>query len=76
MRIEYVTVKSNREILIPANIRRKFKIREGTRIPFLEEKGRLRLQPITDELSDGISGILAGRGLPARIERNRERKLR
>jgi AbrB family looped-hinge helix DNA binding protein len=76
MGIEYATVKAKGQVVIPVDIRRKFQIDEGTRVAFLEEEGRLFIQPVTDEFIEGMKGILAGRGLPARIERNPDRKLR
>jgi len=57
-------------------MRRRFKIDEGTRIAFLEEGGRLFVQPVTDEFIDAMKGILAGRSLPERAEPNRDRELR
>jgi AbrB family looped-hinge helix DNA binding protein len=76
MGIEYATVKAKGQIVIPVDIRRKFRIDEGTRVAFLEEEGRLIIQPVTDEFIDGMKGILAGRGLPARIERSADRDLK
>jgi AbrB family looped-hinge helix DNA binding protein len=74
--IEYATVRATGEVVIPARIRRKFQIGEGTRVAFVEEEGCLSLHPMTDELIDGMKGILAGRGLPACIEPSYDRKLR
>lgn len=48
MNIEYATVKAKGQVVIPVDIRRKFGIGEGTRVVFLEEKGRLMMQPVTD----------------------------
>jgi bifunctional DNA-binding transcriptional regulator/antitoxin component of YhaV-PrlF toxin-antitoxin module len=62
--------------VIPVDIRRKFQIDEGTRVAFLEEAARLLIQPITDEFIDTMKGVLAGRGLHNRMERNRDRNLR
>jgi len=76
MQIEYATVKAKGQVVIPVNIRRKFQIDEGTRVAFLEEEGRLFIQPVTDEFIEGMKGILAGRGLPTRVERDPERNLR
>jgi AbrB family looped-hinge helix DNA binding protein len=76
MDLEFATVKAKGQVVIPVEIRRKFKIDQGTRVAFLEEKGRLFIQPVTDEFIEGMKGILAGRGLPARIEREPDRKLR
>jgi AbrB family looped-hinge helix DNA binding protein len=76
MAIEYATVKAKGQIVIPVEIRRRFRIDEGTRVAFLEEEGRLVIQPVTDELIDAMKGMLAGRGLPDRVERSRDRNLR
>jgi AbrB family looped-hinge helix DNA binding protein len=76
MTIEYATVKAKGQVVIPVDIRRKFQIDEGTRVAFLEEKGRLFIQPVTDEFIDNMKGLLAGRGLPNRVERSRDRDLR
>jgi AbrB family looped-hinge helix DNA binding protein len=76
MTIEYATVKAKGQVVIPVDIRRKFQIDEGTRVAFLEEKGRLFLQPVTDEFIDNMKGVLAERGLPDRVERSKDRVLR
>ncbi|MFZ0770406.1 MAG: AbrB/MazE/SpoVT family DNA-binding domain-containing protein [Candidatus Sulfotelmatobacter sp.] len=76
MAIEYATVKAKGQVVIPVDIRRKFQIDEGTRVAFLEESGRLFLQPVTDEFIDAMKGVLSGRGLPHQVERSKDRDLR
>ena len=76
MAIEYATVKAKGQVVIPVDIRRKFRIDKGTRVAFLEEDGRLFLQPVTNEFIDAMQGVLAGRDLPDRVERERDRDLR
>jgi AbrB family looped-hinge helix DNA binding protein len=76
MAIEYATVKAKGQVVIPVDIRRRFRIDQGTRLAFLEEQGRLFIQPVTDEFIDGMKGVLAGRGLPDRVERGKDRDLR
>jgi antitoxin PrlF len=76
MGIEYAKVKAKGQVVIPVEIRRRFQIDEGTRVAFLEEEGRIFIQPVTDEFIEGMKGILAGRGLPVRIEKERDRILR
>ena len=76
MAIEYATVKAKGQVVIPVDIRRKFQIDEGTRVAFLEDKGRLFLQPVTDAFIEGMKGILAGRDLPASVDRDPDRDLR
>jgi AbrB family looped-hinge helix DNA binding protein len=76
MAVEYATVKAKGQVVIPVDIRRKFQIDAGTRVAFLEEEGRLLLQPVTDDFIEGMKGSLAGRGLPDRVERSKDRDLR
>ncbi len=76
MNPEYATVKAKGQVVIPVDVRRKFQIEEGTRVAFLEEDGRLVLQPVTDEFIDNMQGVLAGRRLPDRIARDADRDLR
>jgi AbrB family looped-hinge helix DNA binding protein len=75
MAIEYATVKAKGQVVIPVELRRRFQIDEGTKVAFLEEDGRLVMQPVTDEFIDGMQGVLAGRGLPNRIEHDPDRNL-
>ncbi len=75
MVIEYATVKAKGQVVIPVDIRRRFRIDEGTRVAFLEEQGRLFIQPVTDEFIDAMKGVLAGRRLPDRVERGKDRDL-
>jgi AbrB family looped-hinge helix DNA binding protein len=76
MAVEYATVKAKGQVVIPVDIRRKFQIDEGTRVAFLEEDGRLIIQPVTDEFIDAMRGVLAGRNLPERIPREPDRDLK
>jgi len=72
----YARVKAKGQVVIPIEIRRKYQIEEGTRVAFLEEEGRLFIQPVTDEFINEMKGILRGSGLPRDIERSPDRKLR
>ena len=60
MTIEYATVKAKGQVVIPVDIRRRFQIDEGTRVAFLEEEGRLIIQPVTDEFIRSLRGCLKG----------------
>lgn len=59
------TVTSKGRIVIPSSIRRKFDIKEGTRIKIHvdEEDTKIILTPITREYVHGLMGKLKGRGL-------------
>ena len=73
-----VTVTSKGQLVIPSRLRRKFGIRKGTRVAFLEDDDRLILQPITLEYIESLRGILKGGPSALKIllrERRRERKL-
>lgn len=76
MTIDSATVKAKGQVVIPVDIRRRFKISEGTRVAFFEDGGRLYLQPVTDDFIDAMKGFLASRGLPDRVEKNPDRDLR
>jgi len=46
--------------VIPAELRRKHKIKAGTKVKIIEDQlGRIVLQPITDEFVDRVMGMLA-----------------
>ncbi len=54
-------VMAKGQIVIPAKLRRKYDIRKGTPVNFLEEGGRIVLQPVTPELIRSFMGILKTR---------------
>ena len=67
-------VTSKGQVVIPAEIRKKYGIKAGTQIAFFEEHGRLMLQPITDEFIENFAGSLKrGPSLQKIIERERKR---
>jgi AbrB family looped-hinge helix DNA binding protein len=75
MRTEYTTVKAKGQIVIPVELRRKLKLKEGTKLALSEAEGKLVIQPITDEFIDSVHGMLAGKGLPDRVDRDPDREL-
>ena len=53
------TFTSKGQVVIPAALRKKHKIRAGTKVAIFEDPlGRIVLQPITEEYIDHITGIL------------------
>ncbi|MBI5817950.1 MAG: AbrB/MazE/SpoVT family DNA-binding domain-containing protein [Verrucomicrobia bacterium] len=52
-----VYMSSKGQVVVPAAIRRRFNIQPGTRIVFMEEKGRIILQPVTREYINSFRGI-------------------
>jgi AbrB family looped-hinge helix DNA binding protein len=60
MNKQFATVTSKGQLVIPASIRKRLKIRKGTRVVFFEDNGRLLLQPLTEDFIDRATGCLAG----------------
>jgi AbrB family looped-hinge helix DNA binding protein len=59
-------VMAKGQVVIPAKLRRKYDIQKGTLVNFLEEHGRIVLQPVTREYIRSFRGILRRRpGHPA-----------
>lgn len=55
------TFTSKGQLVVPVELRRKHKIKAGTKVKFLEDQfGRIILQPITEEYIDRVRGCLAG----------------
>ncbi len=50
-------VMAKGQVVIPAELRRKYDIKKGTRVNFLEEDGRIVLQPVTRALIHSFRGI-------------------
>jgi AbrB family looped-hinge helix DNA binding protein len=78
MKIETSVVTTKGQLVIPARLRRRFGIKKGTRVTFVEDAGRIIVQPVTREFIRGLRGSLsvepsALAGLLA--ERKRERQL-
>lgn len=78
MKSEVSTVSSKGQLVIPAKLRRKYSIREGTQVAFVEEANRLVLQPLTPEFVRSLRGSLKGESSALKIllhDRKREREL-
>jgi AbrB family looped-hinge helix DNA binding protein len=73
------TATSKGQIVIPSSIRRKFEIKEGTRIQIeVDEKAhKIILKPITREYIRSKRGMFKGSGLMEELlaEKRREREL-
>jgi AbrB family looped-hinge helix DNA binding protein len=66
----YVTTKG--QLVVPARLRRKYGIKAGTRVRFLERDHEIILQPLTREYIRSVCGVLAEAG-PATPELLKER---
>jgi len=72
------TVTTKGQLVIPSKLRRKYSIKEGTQVAFLEQENRLVLQPLTSEFVRSLRGSLKGEPsamTALREGRKRERKL-
>jgi AbrB family looped-hinge helix DNA binding protein len=78
MKTEVSTVTTKGQLVIPSKLRRKYSIKEGTQVAFLEQENRLVLQPLTPEFIRSLRGSLKGEpsALKALLEdRKRDREL-
>jgi AbrB family looped-hinge helix DNA binding protein len=55
MNAAYVTSKG--QLVVPSRIRRRFGIKPGTRINFVEEGDRIIFQPVTREYISSFRGV-------------------
>jgi len=78
MKTEVSTVTTKGQLVIPSKLRRKYSIKKGTQVAFVEQENRLVLQPLTPEFIRSLRGSLKGEpsALKALLsDRKRERKL-
>lgn len=76
--VEFSTVTTKGQLVIPSALRRRFGIREGTQVAFLVEDARLVLQPLTIEYIRRLRGSVKGEASALKVlaeERSRERHL-
>jgi len=60
MEVSIVTTKG--QVVIPAKIRRKYRIKIGTKIQFEEGNGEIIMLPLTEETIDENIGFLKTKG--------------
>jgi AbrB family looped-hinge helix DNA binding protein len=68
-------VTSKGQLVIPAKLRRAYRIAPGTRVRFQRIRGGIAIYPKYEEAIQRYCGILAGLGLPADIEHEPDREL-
>ncbi len=62
MKIEYTTLSTKGQIIIPAELRNELKLSVGTRLAIQREGQMLVLRPITAEFIDSLCGSTQGLG--------------
>jgi AbrB family looped-hinge helix DNA binding protein len=60
--METSVVAAKGQIVVPAKIRRKFGIKKGTKIAFVEQNGKLMIQPLDKNYFKSLAGILGTDG--------------
>ena len=63
------------QIVIPADLRRKYGIKAGTRIQIEDEGDRIVLYPVTRKHIQRLRGVMKGSGALAVLEEERRREL-
>ena len=61
MKSEQATVTTKGQLVIPARLRKKYAIRKGTKVAFIENGDSLLLRPINDEFIRRIRGSIKGK---------------
>ena len=65
-------ISSKGQIVIPANLRKRYSLNEGTTVIFQEERGRLVLEPSSYDAIFALQGSL--REFPLEASLDKERK--
>jgi len=76
METSIVTTKG--QIVIPSKIRRRYNIKNGTKVHFYEENGQIKLVPVTAEMIRENFGIMGTKGKMLKAlmdEKKKEREL-
>ena len=64
-------ISSKGQIVIPANLRKRYRLQEGSTVVFQEERGRLVLEPSNYEAIYALQGSLREFPLEADLEEER-----
>jgi AbrB family looped-hinge helix DNA binding protein len=71
----YATVKG--QIVIPAPLRRKYGIKNGTKIIIIDNGDSISLKPVTEQYLRNLQGSLKGKGaLKVLVDERRDAKAR
>jgi AbrB family looped-hinge helix DNA binding protein len=60
--METSVVTSKGQIVIPVKIRRRLGIANGTKVAFVEQEGKIIIQPLDKNYFNNLSGILGEKG--------------
>jgi AbrB family looped-hinge helix DNA binding protein len=65
-------ISSKGQIVIPANLRKRYGLKEGTTVVFHEDRGRLVLEPSNHQAIYALQGSLAGFPLEQDLAKERQ----
>ncbi|MDP2754134.1 MAG: AbrB/MazE/SpoVT family DNA-binding domain-containing protein [Nitrospirota bacterium] len=57
--MEEATITSKGQIVIPARLRRRYGLRPGTKVRFIEHDNEIMFQPVTKEYIRSLCGMLS-----------------
>lgn len=60
--METAVVTTKGQIVIPVNIRRKYGIKNGSKVAFIEQDGKLIIQSLDKEYFNKLAGIIGEKG--------------
>ena len=75
--METALVTTKGQIVIPARLRHRLKIKKGTRVCFIEHGEEIIMRPVTDEYIDALRGSVQIQGKALKnllTEKQRERR--
>jgi AbrB family looped-hinge helix DNA binding protein len=58
--MEESTMTSKGQIVVPAKLRRRYGLKPGTKVYFIERNNEIIFQPLTKEIIRSVHGLLAG----------------
>ena len=61
--METSTVTTKGQVVIPAKLRKKYRIKVGTRIHFTEQGQKILIEPVTKDFYMKLRGSLKGKGV-------------
>jgi AbrB family looped-hinge helix DNA binding protein len=58
--MDYSVATSKGQVVIPRSLRKKYGIKPGTKVAFLDQNGEIVLKALTKEYFAGFAGLLKG----------------
>jgi AbrB family looped-hinge helix DNA binding protein len=68
-------ISSKGQLIIPAELRKEYRLRTGTRVRFERHKDGIFVRPMTESVIGQLCGILSGDDWPDKIVHDKDREL-